>query len=184
MLKKITISSALFFFSAALALQASPFPYSVKVVVSEQALYLYKGGEIVKTYPVSTSKYGTGNRLGSGKTPLGTHKVERKIGAEAPLYTIFRNRVNTKQLVAPNFSPRPSGKDFVTTRILWLRGLEPGVNKGGRIDSFRRCIYIHGTPDEGLIGSPASHGCIRMKNKDVAELFDAVPVGALVEILP
>ena len=163
-------SAAVFLFLFCTTTQAANIVSSpmVLVDVSEQKLYLLEGGKILKTYPVSTSKFGVGNRQNSGKTPLGWHRVAKKIGAGAALNTIFRNRINTGKF----FISAASGDDLVTTRILWLEGMEPGVNKGKRIDSFKRLIYIHGTAEENLIGTPASHGCIRMKNKDVVELFD------------
>jgi lipoprotein-anchoring transpeptidase ErfK/SrfK len=98
------------------------------------------------------------------------------------LGAIFRNRVYTGKVSALNHSDQPSSEDRITSRILWLEGLEPGFNRGGRVDSFKRFIYIHGTSDEGLIGRPASHGCVRMKNADVIELFDAIKVGTPVLI--
>lgn len=162
---------------------APPPAVYVRVSVKEQKLYLFKGGKLLRQYPVSTSKYGTGSDEGSYRTPLGRHRVARKIGSGAPLYTVFKERVKTASVVRPNLTQNPVPGDWVTTRILWLEGLEPGKNRGGKVDSFARCIYIHGTPDEGLIGRPASHGCVRMKNKDVAELFGAVPAGTVVDIL-
>ncbi|HTL69882.1 MAG TPA: L,D-transpeptidase [Candidatus Eisenbacteria bacterium] len=156
----------------------------LKIFVSEQKLVLLRDGRAVKEYPVSTSKFGTGNRQLSQKTPTGRHTIARKIGAGSPAMTVFRNRVRTAETAKVNRSRRPSGDDLITTRILWLRGLEPGVNSGKRVDSFHRLIYIHGTPDEGLIGTPASHGCIRMKNRDVVDLFDRVEPGTPVEIVP
>lgn len=156
---------------------------SIQISVKDQKLYLFKGKKAVKAYPVSTSKYGIGNLQGSNRTPLGRHRIARKIGSGAPLYTIFRERVQTSKTIRPNLTRTPVPGDYITTRILWLEGLETGKNRGGQVDSFKRFIYIHGTPDEGLIGTPASHGCIRMKNKDVAELFDFVPFGAAVYIV-
>ncbi len=155
----------------------------LRVFISKQAMGLYRDGKFVKGYLVSTSKYGVGNRQKSNQTPLGRHRIAKKIGAGAPAGAIFKNRVNSGKVAAINSSQAPSAEDFVTTRILWLEGLDPGANKGRRVDSFHRFIYIHGTPDEGLIGRPASHGCIRMKNKDVSELFNLVNVGTPVEIL-
>lgn len=154
----------------------------IRISVSQQKLYLVQGTKIIRQYPISTSVYGIGNIEGSYRTPLGRHRVARKIGDGAPPGTIFKERRNTKKTVKINTTLTPTPGDYVTTRILWLEGLQPGVNRGGKVDSFNRCIYIHGTPDEGLIGRPASHGCIRMKNKDVIELFDLVPFGTLVTI--
>lgn len=154
----------------------------IKVSVSEQKLYLVEKGRIEKAYPVSTSKYGIGSEWGSNKTPLGKHKVAAKIGDGAPWGTIFKERRDTGKSIKDPGAIGPNDKDLVTTRILRLEGLEEGVNKGKGIDSFERCIYLHGTPDEDLVGKPASHGCIRMKNDDVIELYSLVDVGTPVVI--
>lgn len=109
--------------------------------------------------------------------------IAKKIGDGAAPLTVFRDRKATPRVAAVNIKGVPTGEDLVTTRILWLTGIEKGKNRGPGIDSFKRTIYIHGTPDEGLVGRPASHGCVRMKNRDVIELYEAVPVGTPVEIL-
>lgn len=147
---------------------------SIKVVVSEQRLYLFDGARVIKTYPVSTSKNGTGNQEGSYQTPLGRHVIVKKIGKNARLNTIFIDRKDTGRVAEIDFSQKGASGDLITSRILWLGGLEPGLNRGSGIDSYKRFIYIHGTANEGLIGQPASNGCVRMKNEDVAELFDLV----------
>jgi lipoprotein-anchoring transpeptidase ErfK/SrfK len=157
--------------------------FAVIIRVSEQMLYLVKDGATVASYPISGSAYGVGSRAGSNKTPLGTHRISETYGDGAPLGTVFRSRVNTGQVAKIYTDDTDVEDDLVTTRIMWLDGQEPGVNKGAGIDSHSRYIYIHGTQEEGLIGRPASHGCIRMKNQDVVELFDMVKVGTLVEIL-
>lgn len=149
------------------------------ISIADQKLYLHKKGKLIKTYRVSTSKYGIGNKNNSFKTPLGKHMISSKIGRKARPGSIFRNRRNTKKIakIGSDFD-----KDLITTRILRLQGLEPGKNKGKGIGTFCRCIYIHGTAEEHLIGKPASHGCIRMKNRDIIELFDLVPRGMRVLI--
>lgn len=152
--------------------------YPVEIKISEQRLCLYAANKIIKSYSVSTSKYGVGNRSGSNKTPLGLHQIVNKIGRNVPLGAIFKRRRNTGKIVKSR-----SAGDLITTRILRLEGLERGVNKGKGIDSFQRCIYIHGTPEENLIGRPASHGCIRMENRDIIELFNRVKRNTLVEIV-
>lgn len=152
------------------------------VSVAEQRLYLYEQGLRIASYPVSTSRYGVGNRAGSEQTPLGAHRVRRKIGADAPIGRIFKAREDTGLQAQIVHEPVATGEDHVTTRILWLDGLEPGRNKGGEVDSYSRYIYIHGTHEEGLIGRPASHGCVRMRNADVVALFDQLPLNALVLI--
>jgi lipoprotein-anchoring transpeptidase ErfK/SrfK len=153
------------------------------VSVGEQRLYLYRGDEQVANYPVSTSRFGTGSQLGSLKTPMGAHRVRRKIGQDAPIGRIFRGRADTGEQARILTEPVDNDDDHVTTRILWLDGLEPGRNLGGEVDSFRRYIYIHGTHEEGLIGRPASDGCVRMRNVDVVEVFGRLPENALVVIV-
>lgn len=152
------------------------------VEVSQQELYVVKDEEVIRTYPVSTSKYGIGNEEGSNKTPLGTHRIYKKLGGGVEIGTIFKACINTGRIAQIYRDATDVEQDFVITRIMCLEGLEPGVNKGEGIDSRDRRIYIHGTPEEGLIGTPASNGCIRMKNDDVIELFDLVKIGTLVEI--
>lgn len=160
------------------------FDNKITVDISEQKLYLYcnygNDKQEVKTYPVSTSKYGIGSAAGSNKTPLGLHTIKDKIGDGAPQNTIFRARRNTGKKAIIN---KPNSGDLVTSRVMWLKGLEPGKNSGRGIDSYRRYIYIHGTAEENKIGQIASHGCIRMFNKDVIDLFDRVDEGTKVEII-
>jgi lipoprotein-anchoring transpeptidase ErfK/SrfK len=156
---------------------------TIVVDISEQKLYLYEGNEVhedkmMKSYPVSTSKYGIGNQSGSGRTPLGLHYIKNKIGEGAPKGTIFKARQNMGKIAKINGEVG----DLVTTRIMWLKGLESGKNKGRRIDSYKRYIYIHGTAEENKIGEPASHGCVRMYNSDVIDLFDRIKEGTRVEI--
>ena len=163
-----------------------PLSTKIKVDISEQKLYLYcyysGNKKEVKIYPVSTSKYGIGSKAGSNKTPLGKHRIEKKIGDGAPIYTIFKARRNTGRSAKAILND-PGAGDLVTTRIMWLKGLEPGRNSGRGVDSFRRYIYIHGTGEENKIGKPASHGCIRMRNKDVIDLYDRVSEGTEVRIV-
>ena len=151
---------------------------------SAQRLSLLRGTTVVRAWTVSTSAYGLGGRSGSNKTPLGRHRVAEKFGKGAPLGTIFRARKNTGK-IARVFSDRTDvEEDLVLTRILWLEGLEEGRNRGPGVDSRSRFIYVHGTNEEGLIGTPASHGCVRMRNRDVVELYSLVPVGTPVSIRP
>jgi len=139
--------------------------------------YLKKAGGGVM-FKASTSQFGTGNREGSYKTPLGLHRIAEKIGEGAALWTIFSSRENTGAV----WTEGMEGENQILTRILRLQGLEPGVNAGPAIDSYDRYIYIHGTNREDLIGTPFSHGCVCMRNEDVAELFDMVEVGMYVYI--
>jgi L,D-transpeptidase catalytic domain len=150
--------------------------------VSNQKMQLIKKDEIDKEYPISTSRFGIGNKAGSCKTPLGMHKICEKIGKDAPLGSIFRARKNTGE-IADYENENPYSDDLITTRIIRLQGLQEGVNKGESIDSNKRYIWIHGTAEENRIGEPASHGCVRMKNEDIIELFEIVRVGTEVEIL-
>lgn len=152
------------------------------VNIQKQEMYVVRNEEIDKKYRISSAKNGTGNKAGSGKTPLGVHRIAEKIGSGAQPNTIFVGRKDSGKMATILKEPIDSEDDYVTSRILWLEGLEPGINKGKGIDSKQRYIYIHGTPEEGLIGTPASHGCIRMYNKDVIALFDLVNAGTLVVI--
>ena len=152
------------------------------VDISEQRLYLYNNDNLVQSFPVSTSKYGEGQIENSFKTPLGLHEIKEKIGDKAPINTIFTARENTNKRAEILINSNDTEDDFVTSRILWLDGLENGINRGVGVDSYSRYIYIHGTHEEGLIGQKASHGCIRMFNNDVIELFDMVSEGTKVQI--
>ena len=149
--------------------------HEIIVSVRDQQLLLKTDGKPESIYAVSTSKFGIGDRLGSYATPLGKFLVRMKIGMGKPLGTVFHSRVPTGEILPPN----TSGRDPIVTRILWLEGTEPR-NK----NAFDRCIYIHGTPQEKLLGRPASYGCIRMKSSDVAVLCDRVATGATVRIIP
>jgi len=145
------------------------------ISVRDQKLMLVQNGGKVATYPVSTSMFGLGDSWGRMTTPLGNLAVEKKIGDNVPVGAVFHNRRLTGEVLQPN----APGRDPVTTRIMWLRGLE-----GQNAHAFQRCIYIHGTPEENKIGRPASYGCIRMKASDIADLYNRVPPGALVQITP
>ncbi len=131
---------------------------------------------------ISTARNGAGELMDSHCTPRGKHKVRAKIGSDAPTNTVFRGRRPTGEVYSQELRMRNPNSDWILTRILWLSGLEPGFNRLGNVDSMRRFIYIHGCPDDDLIGVPGSAGCIKMRNKDVIELFDRVPVGTLVDI--
>ena len=154
----------------------------IEVDISEQRLYLIENNQIKASYPISSSKYGEGSIENSFKTPLGEHSIKEMIGEEAKMNTIFTSRINTKRLSTIIDQFEDTDNDYVTSRIMWLGGEEDGFNKGGDVDSFRRYIYIHGTHEEGLIGIKASHGCIRMFNYDVVELFNLVGIGTKVLI--
>jgi|WetSurMetagenome_2_1015567.scaffolds.fasta_scaffold00025_50 lipoprotein-anchoring transpeptidase ErfK/SrfK len=148
------------------------------VDVSNQRLYRVANGAPVREYPVSTSRFGTGNRDGSLMTPLGVHRVKEKYGDGAPVGRVFRDRIDTGE----TWSVGEPGKNLILTRILRLEGCEDGLNRGEGIDSYERYIYIHGTNNEQSIGTPSSHGCVCMKNLDVVDLYDRVPEGTFVLI--
>ena len=154
------------------------------ISASEQRLYLIRNNQVQASHLISTGEAGMGNFSGSNKTPLGVHQVAEKFGKDAKFGTIFKSRMNTRKVAQIlTKSGVRSKADNVTSRILWLSGLEKGINKGGKVDSHARYIYIHGTDEEGRLGKPASHGCIRMKNQAVINLFEQVPVGTLVDII-
>ena len=155
----------------------------IYIGVKRQKLYLISKGELQRVYDISTSKYGPGSQKGSEKTPIGLHRIKRKYGANVPFGGILVSRQYTGSIADINNSPTSTNRDDITSRILRLEGLESGINKGENIDSYQRNIYIHGTAEEGLIGKPVSHGCIRMRNRDVIELFDQVSEGVKVIIL-
>ena len=177
MLKKKKILTLLLFSAITYAESAH-----IEVDISEQRLYLIENSVIKASYPISTSKYGEGSIENSFKTPLGEHSIKEMIGEEAEINTIFASRINTKRAATIIDQFEDTDNDYVTSRIMWLDGEEEGFNKGGNVDSYRRYIYIHGTHEEGLIGTKASHGCIRMFNYDVIELFNLVNIGTKVLI--
>ncbi len=155
---------------------------SLIINISKQTLSLVCEDKMIKSWPVSTSQYGVGCKSGSNKTPIGLHRIVSKLGRNVPVGGVFKKRRYTKE-VAKIFHQAPVGRvDKITTRILRLEGLEEGKNRGDDVDTYRRCVYIHGTPEEWLIGQPASHGCIRMRNKDIIELFGLIKRGVLVRI--
>lgn len=143
----------------------------MKIVIDIARQELTFGG---KAYPVSTSKHGCGERAGSFCTPRGRHIVRARIGAGQPLNTVFVRRRPSGEIWTPELHARYPGRDWILTRILWLSGCEPGRNRMGEVDTMRRYIYIHGSPDTAEIGKPGSIGCIRMRSADIAELFDLV----------
>ena len=153
------------------------------VSIENQKMYHIKEGEIVKQYAISSSEYGTGSKAGSNKTPLGLHKIKEKYGDETPINGRMIGRVFYGQIATLYNDKTKSKTDDVTSRIFWLEGLENGKNKGEGIDSYKRYIYIHGTSEEGRLGTPASHGCIRMKNNEVIDLYKTIAIGTLVLIL-
>jgi lipoprotein-anchoring transpeptidase ErfK/SrfK len=156
---------------------------SIEIRIAEQRLYVLQGPQKISSYAISSSSYGEGSVANSFKTPLGMHSIQSMIGDGAETYSIFKARINTQRRAKVIHEHIDTDNDFVTSRILWLTGEEPGKNSGAGIDSYSRYIYIHGTQEEGLIGSKASHGCIRMFNEDVIRLYDIVKKGTKVNIL-
>ena len=155
----------------------------IEISITYQELILRDDSGVIKTYKISTSKFGEGSTENSFKTPLGKHEIKKMIGKDVIIGGRFIGRVHTGE-VFPIYSDQEIyvKEDVVQSRILWLSGLEDNINKGIGVDSFARYIYIHGTPEEWLLGSKASKGCIRMSNKDVIELFDKVHEGMIVNI--
>lgn len=153
----------------------------IRIDLDRQQLLLDLGRRHV-VYPVSTSARGGGELNGSGCTPRGAHVVRARIGAGAAPGTVFVGRRPTGEVCTPEAYAADPDRDWILTRILWLSGTEPGRNRLGEVDTMRRYIYIHGTPDAVRLGVPGSHGCIRMRNADLIEVFDRVPVGTRVLI--
>lgn len=151
--------------------------------LSLQALELREGKNCLARYSISSGKNGIGQQMGSEQTPLGRHMIYRKIGAKAPINSVFVHRCATGEIYTPELGLAHPERDWIITRILWLMGLEPGYNRFGQRDTRNRYIYIHGTPDSTIIGQPGSKGCIRMRNLDIIDLFDAVEEGCLVTLI-
>ena len=155
----------------------------IEISIPEQRLTLWgDDGRALERYPVSTARNGAGEREGSFCTPRGDHIVRAKIGSGQPLNTVFRGRRPTGEIWTPELGERFPGRDWILTRILWLSGCEVGKNRLGDVDTMRRYIYIHGSPDSVPMGKPGSVGCIRMRNRDIVDLFDRVPAGIPVGI--
>lgn len=155
----------------------------IRVNLAAQTLELFEGAELLAAYPVSTARNGPGEKKDSERTPRGLHLVRAKIGAGEPFGAVFAGRRPTGEICTPELYRCDPERDWILSRILWLSGLERGHNRLGEVDSMQRYIYIHGTPEEHRLGTPASHGCVRMANADVIELFDQVPLGTRVEIV-
>lgn len=156
---------------------------SIVINIARQQLELRSESEIEpRIYPVSTAKNGAGERNGSFCTPRGRHIVRAKIGAGCPENTVFVGRRPTGEIYTPDLGEKFPGRDWILTRILWLSGCEPGFNRLGDVDTMRRYIYIHGSPDSVEMGKPGSIGCIRMRNRDIVEIFERVAPGTPVQI--
>lgn len=156
-------------------------PLVIDICLHRQWLALLDGnGAPEAGYSVSTALNGPGEQENSGCTPRGKHYVRAMIGAGLPVGTVFRGRRPTGEIFSPELAAQYPDRDWILSRILWLCGLESGKNRGSGVDTFRRFIYIHGTPDTEPMGTPRSHGCIRMRNRDVMDLFDRVRPGTIV----
>ncbi len=154
----------------------------IEISIPEQNLTLLENGREIRRYAVSTSRNGAGERQGSFCTPRGEHIVRAKIGAGQPLNTVFVERRPTGEIWTSELAERFPGRDWILTRILWLSGCEVGRNRLREVDTMRRYIYIHGSPDTVEMGKPGSIGCIRMRNRDILELFELAPTGTQVSI--
>lgn len=155
----------------------APTPFFLIVSVADQTVSLFEQNKFVKKMSCSTSRFGIGQIEGSNQTPLGLHRIAEKIGAGTPAGTVFKARKAVGHTSQPEFADAK-----ITTRIMWLDGLEPGLNRGGNVDSHSRYIYIHGTADQSSIGQPASCGCIHLADSDILPLFDLLPRDTLVWI--
>jgi L,D-transpeptidase YbiS len=156
----------------------------IKIDVARQTLRLLDdAGEVAREYAISTAANGVGEANGSYCTPRGQHIVRAKIGADQAENSVFVRRRPTGEIYTPALGAQYPERDWILTRILWLSGCEHGFNRLGDVDTMRRFIYIHGSPDEVAMGAPGSHGCVRMRNADVIDLFDRVPPGTPVEII-
>ena len=158
-------------------LKIEPTSFILTVNISRQTVSLFEDNKFVKKFRCSTSRFGFGQIEGSNRTPLGLHRIAEKIGGGEPAGTVFKAREIIGHTSQPEFADAK-----ITTRILWLEGLEPGFNQGGNVDSHARYIYIHGTGDQATIGRPASFGCIHLTDADMISLFDLLPSGTLVWI--
>ncbi|MES9850247.1 MAG: L,D-transpeptidase [Candidatus Thiodiazotropha sp. L084R] len=155
----------------------------LRIDISRQQLICLESDVAVASYPISTALNGAGECFGSGRTPRGMHQIRIKIGEGYPENSVFVGRRPTGETYSKELAESQPDRDWVLTRIIWLTGLESGINRGGKVDTLRRYIYIHGTPDSEPMGVPQSHGCIRMRNRDLIELFEKVEKGMLVEIV-
>lgn len=156
---------------------------TIEVDISSQQMTVFLANGEMQCYPISSAKNGPGEQLNSECTPRGLHRIAEKIGEGQPENTVFVGRKPTGEIYSETFAKDQPVRDWILTRIMWLQGCEQGRNLGGDVDSKKRYIYIHGTPDSTSLRIPGSRGCIRMANKDIIELFDHVEVGTSVEIV-
>ena len=155
----------------------------IEISVAAQTLQLLDdAGQLLRQYTISSAAKGVGEQMGSYQTPRGRHRIRARIGDGLPLGAVLRGRRPTGEICTPELMAVQPDRDWILTRILWLCGEEPGKNRGGQVDTMRRYVYIHGTPESAVLGVPGSHGCIRMRNTDMVDLFNRVPVGTPVNI--
>jgi len=154
----------------------------IDVCIASQTLNLIENRRVLQSYPVSTAKNGAGERMGSECTPRGWHRIRARIGDQQPLNSVFVGRRATGEIYTPELAEQYPERDWILTRILWLGGLQPEFNRYGQVDSTWRYIYIHGCPEHLMQGLPESHGCIRMGNADMLDLFNLINNGELVFI--
>ena len=154
----------------------------ITISISKQQLSVIRDEQLVKSYPISTALNGPGEQKNSGCTPTGLHYIRAKIGAGQPVNSVFVGRRFTGEIYSAELAKKYPKRDWILSRILWLSGKEIGVNRLGNVDTMQRYIYIHGTPDTEPMGKALSHGCVRMRNQDVIELFDSVEYGTTVTI--
>jgi len=155
----------------------------IEVSISEQQLRYRRDDRTLMDVSVATAKNGPGEQFGSECTPRGRHYIRAKIGTGCPVNTVFVGRRPTGEIYQLELKQQSPQRDWILTRILWLCGMEPGKNRLGKVDTMRRYIYIHGCPDDDSMGIPSSHGCIKMRNTDILQLFDLVSIGTLVNII-
>ncbi|MDG2369960.1 MAG: L,D-transpeptidase [Flavobacteriales bacterium] len=155
----------------------------IYVDIKQQQLFLVENRATIKKYNISTSKRGVGNKSNSLQTPIGLHKIKSKYGQGVPIGGILDHRKFNGEIASINLDTTSTGKDIICTRVIRIIGIEDGVNKGGEVDTYLRKIYLHGTNEEGLIGKESSHGCVRMKNQDIVDLFDRVKKDMIVVML-
>ena len=159
----------------------------IVISIAQQTLTVYRRQKVIAEYPISTAKNGIGSQQDSGCTPLGQHIIAEKIGGKAPSHTVFIGRIATGEIYNAELGALNPKRDWILSRILWLSGLEEGFNKGsnsqGGCDTYHRYIYIHGTPDSEPMSVPLSHGCIRMRNQDIIELFEQIEERTAVNII-
>jgi len=150
---------------------------SIDIDIAKQELQLLQGDSLISSYAISTAKNGVGQKMGSECTPLGQHIIRAKIGGKAAENAVFIGRRETGEIFNEELRNKNPDRDWILTRILWLSGLEKGKNRAGEVDTMRRYIYIHGCPDSDSFSEPSSHGCVKMRNKDIIELYENVEAG-------